>query len=440
MFTDAALSTMLGMASVAIATADAGTSQGTDQDINIDGAASLTWSTGNTLTLNARRNINLGGTFTAGSGTLALMFGGTLAFGGVSLSVGTVTAAGVATGTQTIQGPDAATTWTLTGGGAGSVVSGGWTVSFSAIENLEGGSMVDTFAVTGAHTGDLSGGGGDDTFDLDAVVTGTLAGGAGTDTLMGRDAAVTWVVSGANSGTYDGQTFTNVENLEGGSMVDTFTVTGAHTGDLSGGGGDDTFDLDAVVTGTLAGGAGTDTLMGRDAAVTWVVSGMESGTYDGQTFTNVENLEGGSMVDTFAVTGAHTGDLSGGGGADAFMLGGAVTGTVSGGAGDDAFTLESGGSATGLDGGTDTDTLTGDDGNATWSVTDNNRGTYLQFISPMVMRIQQFTDIENLVGGSNAGRFCHRCEWAGEWQHRRGWWDQSPELQQCDHGGGGGAG
>ena len=56
--------------------------------------------------------------------------------------------------------------------------------------------------------------------------------------------------------------------------------------------------------------------MGRDAAVTWVVSGANSGTYDGQTFTGMENLEGGSMTDVFDLRsgGSLSGSIQGGAG------------------------------------------------------------------------------------------------------------------------------
>ena len=72
----------------------------------------------------------------------------------------------------------------------------------------------------------------------------------------------------------------------------------------------------------LDGGANTDTLTGYAQDVTWTVAGGGSGDYGSQSFTGMEDLVGGAMVDTFDVNGAHVGDLSGGDGADVFMLGG----------------------------------------------------------------------------------------------------------------------
>ena len=82
-------------------------------------------------------------------------------------------------------------------------------------------------------------------------------------------------------------------------------------------------------------------LMGRDAVVMWVVSGTNSGTYDGQTFTGMEDLEGGSMADVFDLQsgGSLSGSIEGGAGANTYQLnGGTVTGGIT--AGDDGDTFD----------------------------------------------------------------------------------------------------
>ena len=498
-FTDAALVTMLGTADVTIATSAA--SSGTE-DINVDSAVEVDWgsTSTNTLTLDAGNDINLAGTFTAAAGTLALNVGGTLSLGEASLAVGTVSAGQLtsSTGDQTLSGPTAGATWTVNGGGAGNLVYGSQTVGFTGMEHLAGGTGVDSFTVTAAHTGNLSGGDGDDEFVLDAALTGILDGGADTDVLRGRDAVVTWVLSGVDAGTYDGQAFTAIENLEGGSGADTFNlslggqvtggitdtggidtlesatmagatftlaagntyesgslttrfsdletlqggdgadtfaVTAAYTGTLSGGGGDDEFVLDATLTGILDGGTDIDVLRGRDAAVTWVLDGMDAGTYDGQDFTAIEHLTGGSgadtftlnsggtlsgtiagdaggniynlaggMVtggivagadgDTFAVMADYMDDLAGGEGPDTFRLGAVVTGIVSGGGGNDRYELGAGGRVTGgiIDtGGVDTLESTTTAG-ATFTLAASN--TY-----ESAGLVTEFSDLENLQGG-----------------------------------------
>ena len=55
-------------------------------------------------------------------------------------------------------------------------------------------------------------------------------------------------------------TFRAIDNLIGGNMMDTFTVSGAHTGDLTGGNGVNTFNIGAMLTGDITGGDGVDTL------------------------------------------------------------------------------------------------------------------------------------------------------------------------------------
>ena len=543
-FTDAALVTMLGTADVTIATSAA--SSGTE-DINVDSAVEVDWgsTSTNTLTLDAGNDINLAGTFTAAAGTLALNVGGTLSLGEASLAVGTVSAGQLtsSTGDQTLSGPTAGATWTVNGGGAGNLVYGSQTVGFTGMEHLAGGTGVDSFTVTAAHTGNLSGGDGNDVFSLGAVVTGTVSGGSdddryelgaggqvtggitdasGDDTLVSTTTAAA-IFTLAGSATYESGSlttrFSDIETLQGGDGADTFTVSSGRSIALSGGGGadmfnigaaltgtvsgdagDDTFtlqasgsatDLDggadtdtlqgrdeivtwtladtgsnyggsqsfqnietlqggsgadtftatAAFTGTLSGGGGTDTLQGRDAAVTWVLNGADAGTYDGQVFTAIENLAGGSAADTFAlnsggalsgsitgnagrniytlaggsatggitagadgdtftVTMAYTGDLTGGGGADVFEIGAVVTGTVSGGGSDERYELGVGGQVTG--GITDT---SGDD----TLVSTTTAGAIFTLAGSATYEsgslTTRFSDIETLQGGDGADTF-----------------------------------
>src|SRR5260221_3703237 len=102
-------------------------------------------------------------------------------------------------------------------------------------------STTQSIASTGTT---ITGGGGADTFDFSGApaITATLNGGAGVDTLIGRNGASNaFTVSGANSGTVvNGATltFSNIENLTGGTLNDSFTLSGGTlAGAVNGGAG-----------------------------------------------------------------------------------------------------------------------------------------------------------------------------------------------------------
>merc|ERR1711916_271414 len=97
-----------------------------------------------------------------------------------------------------------------------------------------------------------------------------LAGSTGSDTLNGRDGAATWDLGDTTPGvnTYDDATgpafqFSAVEDLNGGSDVDTFNLGDAQTLNLSGNDGDDAFNFTTEasrLTGSVSGGVGNDSL------------------------------------------------------------------------------------------------------------------------------------------------------------------------------------
>ena len=361
------------------------------------------------------------------------------------------------TGTDSLTGDDADATWTLGADAQGnernsyalmrSVVGGQPatdTLTFSSFENLTGGSLADTFNINAAHSGDLDGRGGTDSFDIRATLTGaltggagadrftlhadgriaggSLAGGTGTDTLIGNNNGNAFSLTGNNNGQLADSAgtaliangFTGIENLTGGTGNDrfAFAAAGSLSGNLVGGAGSDHLDysartdsLSATLTASdatgfeggavmaavaagqtpitggftginqLTGGTATDSLTGNDADATWTLGadaqGNERNSYalmrsvvggqpatDTLTFSNFENLTGGSLADTFNVNAAHSGDLDGGAGADTFNIANTLMGNIDGGAGDDTFTFSGAGAITGtLAGGTGDDTL-----------------------------------------------------------------------------------
>ena len=262
-------------------------------------------------------------------------------------------------GSDTLAGPNSATTWNITGSDAESV--GGDT--FSSFENLAGGSAADTFAFQpgGSLSGNIDGGGGANTLDDSALAgpvtvnlqtdTATHLGGtfanignfvgsaSANDTLIGPDAS--WIINGTNAGSVNGITFSSFENLTGNVAADTFSFFpgGSITGNLDGGGGNNTLDYSALSgpitvnlgAGTAPGIGGTftninilvgsaslnDTLVGPSGTTTWNLTGSNSGNVNGTTtFSSFENLTGGAGDDTFTFFpgGGLTGNIDGGGG------------------------------------------------------------------------------------------------------------------------------
>ncbi|MBX9626859.1 MAG: hypothetical protein K2X82_23870 [Gemmataceae bacterium] len=310
---------------------------------------------------------------------------------------------GNAGGGDVLVGPNAPTTWTVTGADAGTVGA----VGFGGFENLSGGTAADTFAFRdgGSVSGAVDAGGGTDTLDFSAR-TGAVAV-ALTNHHAGTTAAIAGGFVGVDAHTGNG-TGSTLTGYSGGATANTWTVTGADTGSLSdganatafagyanlaGGPGNDTFVYAGgagKTSGSVAAGAGTlgslrfegfaggvtvnlqtasaakttggaavvaafsgindvesdaaagDTLAGPNAAATWAVSGANAGTVAGVAFRGMENLRGGSAADTFALAGTVAGTVDGGGGANALDY------TAAPGA--QALTLTGLGGAAGFDG------------------------------------------------------------------------------------------
>jgi Ca2+-binding RTX toxin-like protein len=185
---------------------------------------------------------------------------------------------------DTLIGPDADTTWEVTGPYAGSVAG----VAFSGFENLAGRSGADVFAFAGGSVDSTFGGWGADTLDLSADTAGvvvdlaagsasyagrisrieSVVAGSADDTLIGPAADITWNITGPDAGGLGGIAFSGFENLTGAAdNADTFIFSEA--GSLSG-----------LVAG---GAAGFDTLEiqgGSYATVTYRPDGSDSGTLD----------------------------------------------------------------------------------------------------------------------------------------------------------------
>ena len=168
---------------------------------------------------------------------------------------------------------------------------------------------------------------------------------AANDSIIGGSA---YIVTGADLGTVDTIAFTNVGNLTGSTGADTFTLAGGTlSGSIAGGGG-----------------AGINTLTGDNVANTWTVTALDAGTLTGVTngFSDIDNLIGGTDTDGFT------------------LVGGTLSGSIAGG------------------GGAGVNTQTGDDVANTGGVTGDDSGTLTGITSG-------YTDIDNLVGGSDTDAF-----------------------------------
>jgi hypothetical protein len=254
-----------------------------------------------------------------------------------------------------LTGPDAQSTWFLTGPNIGFV--GGFT--FTGVESLIGGSQNDVFRFRpgGSLQGFIDGGGGSNALDYsaDGGVAATvnlqthaasrLAGGrsggfthmhgmvgstAATDRLIGLNGDTIWQILGNNAGMAGPIAFSGFENLQGGTASDTFKFSpaGVVSGSIAGGGGADWLDYSLFTTpvrvnlGTgiathVAGGA-----LGKVSQVENVTGGSGSDVLVGNSFGNI--LVGGPGNDTIT-----------GGTGRSLLIGGTGSDMITGGSADD---------------------------------------------------------------------------------------------------------
>ena len=378
---------------------------------------------------------------------------------------GTITGGG---GTDILRATNGTNAWLTTGTNSGTLNE---STLFSGITNLAGGSGGDTTTIgIPGFIGSITGGGGSDTLAAsngantwqatgtnsgtlngDTLFSGitNLVGGSGADTLTGRNVPNVWIIPGTKTATLDGMSATGMDALTGGSGTDIFrldtgvsTFNGSITGDgvsdtlaatngtnswqvtganvgtlngsttfsgittLTGGTGADTFRLAAdvpVFSGGIAGGGGSDTLAATNGTNSWQVTGANAGTLNGSTvFSAITTLAGGSDTDT--LTGQNSANTTGWNvtGTNAVTLSGMnATGmnALAGGTGKDIFTLAEGTLTFNgsITGGGNSDTLAATAGTNNWQVTGTNAGT--------LNGTTTFSGITNLSGGTGADTF-----------------------------------
>ena len=170
-------------------------------------------------------------------------------------------------------GPNLINMWTITGVNDGTVTNVMGTVNFTDVPNLTGGTNTDTFTFLNA-----------------GMLTGAIDGNAGTDRLVGDEDGNIFSITAADTGLLAGKTtgWSNIENLNGGSAPDTFTIQPAGS-----------------LTGDIVGGGGSDLLAQTAGANLFTIPMPNMGTVKdvGGTFSEIENLTGGVDNDTFTFTG-----------------------------------------------------------------------------------------------------------------------------------------
>jgi filamentous hemagglutinin family protein len=336
---------------------------------------------------------------------------------------------GIASGTNT---------WTINGTNSGTVNA----ISFFDFKNLTGGNGNDTFDFSTNALGKID---------------GTINGGTGTtNTLKGRNIASAWDITAVDTakiadlnGNYVNN-FKNINVLQGGTAVDTFTINTGFVGGINGGDNGDIFRINAAISGNLLGENGDDTfafsslnnigsatsinggsgvtenniLIARDAVNTWNIANANAGSISGYvtSFSNIQTLQGGTNTDTFTLGAAGSAQtINGGGGTGENKLtgrnaintwrissanAGDVTNvnsfsnihTLQGGSLEDNFTFSGSGSVTALDGGIGgANTVTGRNDDSIWTVTGPEAGFVA--LTDTNVTYATFTSIQNLIGG-----------------------------------------
>lgn len=306
-----------------------------------------------------------------------------------SLSSGTLSGAlNGGAGTDTLIGDNTANTWTISGADSGTATGVG---SFANIENLTGNASTDDFlfGASGSLSGIVNGSTNTDTVNYSAVVgaVNVVIGASGflniesfvgnntNSTLTGANTVNAWSITGINDGSINTTTFTDFNNLTGGTNDDTFSLSGGS------------------ISGVVDGGLGNNTVVGDIAANTWNISGANAGTVSGIAgFTNIHNLTGNSGSDDFI-----------------FAAGGSLSGVINGAAGADSVDYSAKPGAVSVDlstasfvsietfiGNYTDSTLTGVNSPSTWSITGDNDGA---------VGVISFVDFNKLVGNNNTDDF-----------------------------------
>jgi hypothetical protein len=215
---------------------------------------------------------------------------------------------------NTLVGPNADSTWSITASNAGTLAFATGAATFTGVQNLTGGSAADTFVLSdGAGVdGVIDGGGGADTLDYSAYTASVIVNlQTGQATATGGEANIVNVNGAASSGP-------GLYNLligNGGNI-------------LTGGAGRRNILVAGTSASTLIGGAQDDLLLGgttsydtEPALVSWqAIAAYWAGSDDYSTrLNNLETGNGVPLLDSTTVTGNGGGNTITGAGALALI-------------------------------------------------------------------------------------------------------------------------
>lgn len=333
-------------------------------------------------------------------------------------------------GSDSLEGRDKDTTWTLIGSTGNTIretsdTDGSEAITFSGMSILTGndsgnaGDKIDRFVVTGDFGGTINAGEGNDRFALSSAFTGNYNGQDNNDIfIIASTAANGSVFGGAGNNTLEAQatTGTNAWSITGedlGTLTNTGEVSFQDVSALVGSTGIDTFTFGSggVITGSIDGGAtALNTITGRSSNTTWTLTDRNTGyvveTDSGirfvQEFENIHNLTGLGGTDVFSFNRSSTaeGSVSGtitGGGGDGVVdsisyaqIVGTVSINLSEGLGSSVVGVES------LEGNGANSTLQGADVAQEWNISDTNTGS---------VGGVNFSGFANLIGGSDDDSF-----------------------------------
>ena len=316
---------------------------------------------------------------------------------------------------DTLVGGDTGETWQITGMNAGSVNG----TDFTDFSNLTGGSGGDTFSLNGGS------------------LTGHINAGDGSDTLLGDNMANTFEITGENSGTATGVDggFSAVENLTGGTAVDSIILMdgGSLDGIVRGGEGTDTVQVIGSASNTgdeiTISANGVQLQVERTNLVPYnmtieTVENLELNSQDGGDTILVGDLSGVADLTNFSID-AGAGDdtisagfanfsivIAGGSGVDNIVggsgsdriSGGLGDDTLSGGAGDDLFVWNDGDGFDRITGGVGDDTVQVNGANIAagdvFALSANNTRLVIEQANQMVLDIgsSETIDVNSLAG------------------------------------------
>ncbi|NEP59056.1 MAG: CHAT domain-containing protein, partial [Symploca sp. SIO2G7] len=217
---------------------------------------------------------------------------------------------------STLIGTNTVNDWEITANNAGTIND----INFTAFNNLVGGTLADTFTLSGGTVDSINGGGGD-------------------NTIVGGDILNNWNITDADAGNVNGgNNFTGIQNLTGGNLDDNFIFADGvdFNGNINGNQGNDTFNfslytndpnvnLNALATvgieNIIGRANGDSTLIGTNTVNDWQITADNTGTINGINFSDFNQITGGGVEDTFTLNGGNVDSINGGGG-DNTIVGG----------------------------------------------------------------------------------------------------------------------